>query len=119
MAILAQIHKLIRTSYFAENASALSRILFKDNELKKMGRMDNFIKVNPYIINPATLAKHSRVFNCDLICRFAKLESISVAFSSPHTVSDSPVYLQTRGKFLSQVCVITGGVSSSKFGARI
>lgn len=51
MAILAKIHKLIRTSYFAENASALSRILFKDNELKKMGKMDNFIKVNSYIIN--------------------------------------------------------------------
>ena len=51
MAILAQIHKLIRTSCVAENASALSRILFKDSELKKMGRMDNFIKVNSYITN--------------------------------------------------------------------
>ena len=48
---LTQIHKLIRTSYVAENASALSRILFKDSELKKMGRMDNFIKVNSYITN--------------------------------------------------------------------
>ena len=35
---------------FAENASALSRILFKDSELKKMERMDNFIKVNSDVI---------------------------------------------------------------------
>ena len=54
VAVLAQIHSLIRTSYFAENASAFSRILFKDSELKKMGRMDNFIKVNSDAINPAT-----------------------------------------------------------------
>lgn len=47
---LAQIHLLIRTFYFAENASALSRILFKDSELKKMERMDNFIKVNSDVI---------------------------------------------------------------------
>lgn len=58
IAISAQIHKLIRTSYFTENASALSRILFKDSELKKMLRMDNFIKVNSYIINPATLTMY-------------------------------------------------------------
>ena len=66
MAILAQIHKLIRASYFTENASVLSRILFKDNELKKMVRMDNFIKVNSYIINPAALTKYLSVFICGL-----------------------------------------------------
>jgi len=35
----------IRRVYFAENNSALSRILFKDSDLKKMARMDEFIKV--------------------------------------------------------------------------
>ena len=31
--------------FFAELNSPLSRILFKDSDLKKMGRMDEFIKV--------------------------------------------------------------------------
>jgi len=35
----------IRRVYFTENNSALSRILFKDSDLKKMARMDEFIKV--------------------------------------------------------------------------
>ena len=38
--------------YFAENTPSLSRILFKDSDLKKMERMDNFMKVNSYTINP-------------------------------------------------------------------
>ena len=32
----------------AENNSALSRLLYKDSDLKKMGRIDKFIKVNSF-----------------------------------------------------------------------
>ena len=58
---LDDIHWLIRRFYFAENTPGLSRILFKDSDLKKMGRMDNFMKVNSYAINPSTLTKSGSI----------------------------------------------------------